>query len=282
MAKKERNQVSTVILDQSQQIPDEEVLLEAEAYGSPQPDAGSDVTVLKPVGMGGPVPIVAPKHNTIQLQPIIVPLAVVPYMTQDSGVLRTDGRPAGGSVAPEYDEATEFKSVQKEKKSVAKRQKVFARVFCLISFIVAVVLCLPYILSYFNVKIGGLSLAEFNVIGLMKGWINKSVPFSFSPAANIINLAAMAIFMLTALILFIGLLAGRYPRAFTGIFSLIGSGCVIAVLVIDVVKKAFVAKDRIALIVLLALSVVAFALSIAFAAILNRMEDKEDYSDSEI
>ena len=62
----------------------EQTLYEAEAYGSPQPEAGSDVTVMKPVGIGGPVPIVAPKHNTIQLQPIVVPLAVVPYMTHRS------------------------------------------------------------------------------------------------------------------------------------------------------------------------------------------------------
>ena len=73
----------------------DQTLYEAEAYGSPQPEAGSDVTVMKTVGIGGPVPIVAPKHNTIQLQPIVVPLAVVPYMTQDSNVLRTDGRPQG-------------------------------------------------------------------------------------------------------------------------------------------------------------------------------------------
>ncbi|MCQ2602609.1 MAG: hypothetical protein MJ193_01645, partial [Clostridia bacterium] len=72
-----------------------EETFETEAYGTPEPDKGMDTTVMKPVGMGAPVPVVMPKHNTVQLQPIIVPLAVVPYMTQDSDVLRTDGENAG-------------------------------------------------------------------------------------------------------------------------------------------------------------------------------------------
>ena len=94
MSKKNRRQ--EVVLEPENNAPvvfeEEKPLFEAEAYGSPQPEAGSDVTVMKQVGIGGPVPIVAPKHNTIQLQPIVVPLAVVPYMTQDSSVLRTEGR----------------------------------------------------------------------------------------------------------------------------------------------------------------------------------------------
>ena len=64
----------------------EEVLFESEAYGNAQPDAGMGTTVCKPMGIGGPIPVVAPKNNTIQLQPIIVPMAVVPYMSTFSGV----------------------------------------------------------------------------------------------------------------------------------------------------------------------------------------------------
>ena len=69
----------------------EEAVFESEAYGSPQPDAGMGTTVCKPVGIGGPIPIVAPRRTTIQLQPIIVPMAVVPYMSQDNDVLKVDG-----------------------------------------------------------------------------------------------------------------------------------------------------------------------------------------------
>ena len=80
----------------------EEVLFESEAYGSAQPDAGMGTTVCKPVGIGGPVPIIAPKNSTIQLQPIVVPMAVVPYMSQDCDVLKTEGV----QTTDDYDEAT--------------------------------------------------------------------------------------------------------------------------------------------------------------------------------
>ena len=92
MSKKDKKQEIVMTPDNGEIKLEDEPMFESEAYAAPQPEAGSDVTVLKPVGTGGPVPIVAPKHNTIQLQPIVVPLAVVPYMTQDSNVLRTDGR----------------------------------------------------------------------------------------------------------------------------------------------------------------------------------------------
>ena len=113
MAKKDKNQEIVFSPDTNDVRVDDEPLFESEAYGTPQPEAGSDVTVMKPVGIGGPVPIVAPKHNTIQLQPIVVPLAVVPYMTQDSNVLRTDGKQQSGYMPStvEYGDATEFETV---------------------------------------------------------------------------------------------------------------------------------------------------------------------------
>ncbi|MBO5777129.1 MAG: hypothetical protein J6R34_01605, partial [Clostridia bacterium] len=106
--------------------PQEEVLFESEAYGSAQPDAGMGTTVCKPVGIGGPVPIVAPKSSTIQLQPIIVPLAVVPYMSQDCDVLKTEGV----QTTDDYDEATaEFSRMEAEKEAERKKksQKAGAR-----------------------------------------------------------------------------------------------------------------------------------------------------------
>ena len=120
MAKKERIETSfdpevreeTVSPAAASEEEPKETLYESEAYGNPRPDTGTRTTVMKTVGVGGPVPIIAPKHNTIQLQPIIVPLAVVPYMSQDSAVLNTEGETtayAGGSGAPsssvEFDRA---------------------------------------------------------------------------------------------------------------------------------------------------------------------------------
>ena len=37
------------------------ILYESDAYGDPEPDAAASTTIMKPVGTGGPVPIVAPK-----------------------------------------------------------------------------------------------------------------------------------------------------------------------------------------------------------------------------
>ena len=111
MSKKDKKQEIVMTPDNGEIKLEDEPMFESEAYAAPQPEAGSDVTVLKPVGTGGPVPIVAPKHNTIQLQPIVVPLAVVPYMTQDSNVLRTDGRGQNvyAQATVENDEATDSK-----------------------------------------------------------------------------------------------------------------------------------------------------------------------------
>lgn len=280
MAKKERVQIETYPVGYPELVPEDEPIYEAEAYGSPQPDAGSDVTVMKTVGVGGPVPIVAPKHNTVQLQPIVVPLAVVPYMTQDSSVLRTDGRTQTPYYsAQEEGEATEFKAVEKEK--AKKKQRPMVRLFAFISFLLAAVATAPYILSYFMQDISGVSIAEFNSIGLIEGWINGEA-FSFYPISHILMLAVMALTMLTTLILFIGLLIGKYPKPISGILVFAAIACMAADLINDIVKDRFAIADRIIFIVVLAVLVVLFVLSIVFAVLINRMEDKAEQLESEI
>ena len=171
MAKKDKKQVIVMTPDNSEVRVEDEPMFESEAYTAPQPEAGSDVTVLKPVGTGGPVPIVAPKHNTIQLQPIVVPLAVVPYMTQDSNILRTDGRGQSGYVqsSVESDEATDFETIAARK--VRKRVKVQPRIFALVTFLLSALVLLPFVLSYFKANVGNLSIEQFNVIGAIMGWV---------------------------------------------------------------------------------------------------------------
>lgn len=264
---------------------EDEIILEADAYTSPQPDSGSDVTVLKPVGVGGPVPIVAPKHNTIQLQPIVVPLAVVPYMTQDSSVLRTDGRTAQPSYAQEGGEATDFRSYDAVDRENAKKKKnvgAMARIFSLITFLLAAIATIPYILCYEGVTIGKVDFFEFDTILLIDMWVNKVIDFSFTPVSNILGIAIMATTMLTALFALIGIIIGKYPKPLACIFLFIALGCLVAELVIDLVGKNFVFNDRIIFIVVLALTVVAFILSIVFSALINRREDKAEQEDSEI
>lgn len=173
MSKKDKKQEIVMTPDNGEIKLEDEPMFESEAYAAPQPEAGSDVTVLKPVGTGGPVPIVAPKHNTIQLQPIVVPLAVVPYMTQDSNVLRTDGRGQNvyAQATVENDEATDFETVSARK--VKKKGKVQPRIFALVTFLLSALTVLPFILSYFIPSVGSVSIEKLNVIGVIKNWIDN-------------------------------------------------------------------------------------------------------------
>ncbi|MBO4381015.1 MAG: hypothetical protein J5815_02545 [Clostridia bacterium] len=251
-------------------------LYESEAYGSLQPEAGSDVTVVKQIGLGGPVPIVAPKHSTIQLQPIVVPLAVVPYMSQDSGVLRTEGKPA--YAGDEYAEATDFSEAQDAKR--AKREKrLHPRLFVLATLLISAVLVLPFILSYFMNSLGSLDFGgadHFNIIGTITSWIQNRAVDNDNLLRDILFIAtgvSVAIMLVVELIAF---LAGKYPRAFSIIFALISSGTSLAVLIIDMVAGSFVASERVAIIVFLALALFNLLLAIIFTVVFNRADDKED------
>ena len=254
----------------------DQTLYEAEAYGSPQPEAGSDVTVMKPVGIGGPVPIVAPKHNTIQLQPIVVPLAVVPYMTQDSSVLRTDGRQQGS--AEEYAEATAFSTATDAKAKKAKKGA-SPRLFVLVTLLLSAILVVPFILSYFKQSLGALNLNgldHFNVIGTIIVWIKTKSVDTAELFRDILFIVAGVSVAIMFVIELIALLAGKYPRAFSIIFALVASGTSLAVLIRDMVKKVFVANERIALIVFIALSLLMLVTAIIFTLVLNRADDKAD------
>ena len=235
MAKKDKNQEIVFSPDTNDVRVDDEPLFESEAYGTPQPEAGSDVTVMKPVGIGGPVPIVAPKHNTIQLQPIVVPLAVVPYMTQDSNVLRTDGKQQGGYMPStvEYGDATEFETVSTQKK-IKKQAKVQPRVFALVTFLLASVTVLPFILSYFVKSIGTLDISKYNVIGVIMGWVKDG--FNARPLRNFAFIGVAAVEAVLVITSLISIIAGKYPRAFTFILSLGSAAAMLAYLIKLLVK----------------------------------------------
>ncbi len=277
MAKKDKNQEIVFSPDTNDVKVDDEPLFESEAYGTPQPEAGSDVTVMKPVGIGGPVPIVAPKHNTIQLQPIVVPLAVVPYMTQDSNVLRTDGKQQGGYMPStvEYGDATEFETVSTQKK-IKKRAKVQPRIFALVTFLVAAVTVLPFILSYFMNSIGALDITKYNVIGVIMGWVKDG--FNARPLRNFAFIGVAAVEAVLVITSLISIIVGKYPRAFTFILSLGSAAAMLAYLIKLLVKKQFVLGDEIALVVLVALTLLNFVLTIVFSCVLNNLDDKVEDS----
>lgn len=265
MSKRNKNQ-EVVFVTEAEEAAQDEPIFETEAYGTPRQEAGSDVTVTKPIGPGGPVPVVAPKHSTIQLQPIIIPLAVVPYMTQDSSALRTESSPQGANA----DTPTQFEEVERVK--VKKRHLGAARLFAFISFALSLCVALMFVLSHF-----GASMRELDLIAVIQGWITSG--FSLSPISSLLYIAAAAFSAVLAVCLLIGLIAGRYPRAFTGIFSFVSAGCLLATLIIDLVKKQFVAGDRTAFIAALCVSLVGFVASIIFSIILNKLEDRVEEQD---
>lgn len=256
---------------------DGEPLYEADAYGSPQLDVGADVTVMKQVGIGGPVPIVAPKHNTIQLQPIVVPLAVVPYMTQDSNVLRTDSRQGGYESAEEesYGEDTSFDTVERRKAVRKKRKTSFPRIFSFVSFIVTALFILPFFLSYKMTNIGVMEIAGFDVIGIIKIWIAGGFDIE-ADVFNLIYVIVMGLAGIQVVLTALGIIIGKYPKPISPILSFLNMGCFIGVLVYDIVQGAFIADENIGLLVMLSVSAFNFLLTVIFSVLLNRREDREE------
>lgn len=272
MSKKDKKQEIVMTPDNGEIKMEDEPMFESEAYAAPQPEAGSDVTVLKPVGTGGPVPIVAPKHNTIQLQPIVVPLAVVPYMTQDSNVLRTDGRGQNvyAQATVENDEATDFETVSARK--VKKKGKVQPRIFALVTFLLSALTVLPFILSYFMPSVGSVSIEKLNVIGVIKNWIANG--FALRPLSNIAYIGVAAVSAVMTIASLISVIVGKYPRAFNFIFALASSGAMLALLIKWLVTKTFVVSEKIAFLIVLVLCLVNLVLTIVFAILMNKLDDK--------
>lgn len=300
MSKKDCNQEVEFATEnlQPEQFEDEP-LYEAEAYTTPQGDLGADVTVTKPVGFGAPVPIIAPRHTTVQLQPIVVPLAVIPYMSQDFDVIAGDGRqqyqqpyygqaygqPYGQNVENVQAQPAEFQAVEQAKKKVKKQRKAQPRVFSLINFLVAAVCFLPFILSNWFLSVGEvsgtkLSITEFDIIRVITNWVNDG--FNYRPITNIVYIAVAviaAVFIITTLI---GIISGKYPRVFNCLLSLGVAGGLVAVLIKDLVKDQFVLENRIVLVVLVALALLNVVLTIAFSIALNRLDDKVERIEKEI
>lgn len=280
MAKKERNQEVEFATENEQQF-EEEPLFESEAYGTPQAEAGVDVTVTKPVGIGAPVPIVAPRHTTVQLQPIVVPLAVIPYMSQDSDVLYTDGRQQRYAPSTvEYEsEPTEFRAVAEQNKKVRKKRKAQPRVFALITLLLSALTVLPFILSYFVQNLGSASIEYFNIIGVIQKWVESGFTRSITYLVYIAVAAIAAVLVISAII---GVIFGKYPRAFNSILAIGTAIGMVAVLIKDLVKHQFVVADKIIFVVVVAITILNAVHAVVFSIVLNRLDDKVERIDREI
>ena len=279
MAKKDNVQNFVPQQETMQQpvAPQEEALFESEAYGSPQPDAGMGTTVCKPVGIGGPIPIVAPRSTTIQLQPIIVPMAVVPYMSQDNNVLKTDG--IQQQPVEEYDTAAaDFSRVEEERKAVKtkKKSKTGARIASAVLFVLASLVIAAYSIASINPTLLGVNWNQINVISQVLNWIENLAPANI--AITVLHIACYVFVSTVSLIAFICIFVGKLPAGAVAALTFIGAATVDAALIYDAVLATqagvqFVAKDYVAYIVVASLATLTFIVSAIIAVCLNRKKD---------
>lgn len=273
MAKKDNVQKFT---PEVENVQNEELIYESEAYGSPQPDAGMETTVMKPVGMGGPVPIVAPKHNTVQLQPIIVPLAVVPYMTQDSDVLRTDGAKTGN----EYygDNVSDMEETRTRASSKAKSGKGKVRVASLFLFVFSALTVVCYLLAYFKPEIIGMDFSSYDVISIIKNWIAGTAPANLAIALLYIIGAVFS--AICTILTLIGFIAGKLPAGFTTVLFLCSAATVDAGLIYRIIANDFALATDKALIVVCGLATIGFIISVIVALALGKegKQSKKNHS----
>ena len=255
----------------------EEAVFESEAYGSPQPDAGMGTTVCKPVGIGGPIPIVAPRRTTIQLQPIIVPMAVVPYMSQDNDVLKVDGvqQPAEQQ-APVA--TTDFSRVEEEKKAVTskKKSKKSARIASAVLFILSSLVMLAYTIASCYPTLWNINWSQVNMISQIINWIGEVAPTNI--AITILHVACYTFASIVSLMCFICFFVGKLPAGATSVLAFISAATVDAALIYDAVMahKAgieFVATDYVAYIIVASLATLTFIVSAVIAVCLNRKKD---------
>ena len=263
--------------------------IETEAYSEATPDPGMETTFTKVVGTGGPAPIVAPKHTTVQLQPIIVPLAVVPYMSSDSDILKTEGKPGEPSyqTGSEGGFSTEFKKVESHDVAKSnKKAKVRKRLFSLFSFIFAAIGVLYFVLIHFKPELFSfMGSNAIDPIGWLVHWIKGDLSSYVDYAARGITTMDMKVYIIMFLLSlvgfvfatffnFIGLIFGKYPGGFYVSMMLLSFGATLIALIMNLVKSTFSMTNDAAMIFLVALSFFDMILCIVFATIHRRKENQ--------
>lgn len=274
MARKKNKQNEMTAQNQAVNF-EQEPMFESDAYFAPEPDAGSDVTVLKPVGAAGPAPIVTPSHSTVQLQAIVVPLAVVPYMSHDSSVLMTNApqyaQASRAQAAYAADQAAEF---ELEAKKLNKKRKSQPRIFGLVNFLVYAVALLPFILALFMNEFKGISLDNYNVIEIIKNWIANG--FSWQPLICVGNVGIAAVLAVGAVLSLLTIIFGKYLKVLNILLTVLAFGAHVAFLVKRILGNEFIPQESIAFLVCGIASAVNFILAIVFTVLTNKLEDKSE------
>lgn len=197
---------------------------------APRDDASMlNAAVLKPVP-GGLQPIIAPK-GTVQLSPVVVPVAFVPYSTQNQPLLQYEKRPVQQQAAkPKLEEikdqpldkkaARAAKKKEEAPKFVAEEEaaaegkvksgKGKNRAFAAIMFILTLGFFAIVVLNYFAAQ---LEINNNNIItgepNIIAGWVAFSTTNLIAEIPLFLVSAACVIALATLIVEFVSLCNGR-------------------------------------------------------------------------
>lgn len=197
------------------------------------PQMSVDAALLKPVP-GGLQPIIAPKGQ-VQLNPVVVPVAFVPYSTQNQPLFQSERKqqsrkeaskvpvleeikdqPAdkkAARAARKKEKAPEFEAVEeKPYKDPLKKAKTKNRVFGAITFIFSLVFFAFLVLNYFSDTIHNdiltliIGTGDPDIIG---GWINFQTTNVIAEIPLFLITAAAVIAFISMILAFVSICTGK-------------------------------------------------------------------------
>ncbi|MDY6078926.1 MAG: hypothetical protein SPI46_06040 [Eubacteriales bacterium] len=197
---------------------------------TPQPSQQAtpvEYAVMRPVS-GGLQPIIAPKGQ-VQLNPVVVPVAFVPYATQNQPMLQIDKKPAAPADKPlpeVKDQPLDKKAARAAKvrekspefvgeeesagETAIKKNKTKNRVFSAILFVITLGIFAFAVLNYFAPKLGITSIVlapgQPEIIG---GWMNFNASDIVGQIPLFAYTALYAIALATLIVEFVGICNGK-------------------------------------------------------------------------
>lgn len=205
----------------------------AESYKPATPKfAGATFKKLQP---NGPIPVIAP-INPVQLTPIVVPVAIVPYATQNQPMLQYasdgnayftgDGSSAGGAYADgsmgggagvgtagapgEYasDGTAAAYAADAEVAENGKSNKFFA----FLSLLFGILTILPAVFAYVGLKLGSLDFSKSNFIGAaITSFSDGTILANIGNLLFVVGIVVAVVFAIVALV---SLFAKKAPKLF--------------------------------------------------------------------
>ena len=183
-----------------------------------------EYAVMRPVA-GGLQPIIAPRGQ-VQLNPVVVPVAFVPYATQNQPVLQIDNKPKQQQSLPEVkdqpldkkaaraakrrDKKPEFVGDDLSAENAIKKTKAKNRAFAAILFVITLGFFAFVILNHFadKLKITSLALAPGEP-DIIAGWMNFNTSNLIAQVPLFLYTVVCAIALATLIVEFVGLCNGR-------------------------------------------------------------------------